>query len=204
MLSGNICYNRTRSPARTPLVSNLLPAFDLTHGHETLGGRRRRWARALPYPVVGGEGGVFSVGCRRKGVCLSKGRGKAMGAILPPITGVQFNALLRHAITAMRVALRHRGVDLRSVRLHVGFHRDADQFGDHLVISPEAMIQFRELEAVQNDITPQAARPGGFGEADRQLRPWPFRWPSQDLPALASFAAPDPLPVPGQYIDILF
>lgn len=127
-----------------------------------------------------------------------------MGAILPPITGVQFNVLLRHAITALRVALHHRRTDLRPVQLGVDFHRDIDQLGDHLVISPEAMIQFRELEAAQNDITPHAGQLGGSGESNRELRPWPFRWPSQDLPALASFPAPDPLPVPGQYIDILF
>ena len=128
-----------------------------------------------------------------------------MGAILPPITGVQFN-VLQHAITALRVALRHhRGVsDLRPIQLRVDFHRDIDQLGDQLVISPAAMILFRALEAVQNDITPQAGQPGGFDEANHQLRPWPFRWPSQDLPALSLAPVPDPQPVPGQYIDILF
>ncbi len=128
-----------------------------------------------------------------------------MAAILPPITGVQFN-VLQHAISSLRLVLRHhRGVsDLRPVQLRVAFHRDIDQFGDQVVISPEAMIRFRALEAVQNNITPQASQPGGVDEASHQLRPWPFRWPSQDLPALASVPAPDPLPVPGQYIDILF
>lgn len=128
-----------------------------------------------------------------------------MGANLRPISGAQSN-VLRHTIAALRVALRHQrgAANLRPVQVRVDFHRDIDQFGDHLVISPAAMIQFQALEAVQNDITPHAGRLGGFDEADHQLRPWPFRWPSQDLPALASFPAPDPLPLPGQYIDILF
>jgi hypothetical protein len=128
-----------------------------------------------------------------------------MAAILPPITGVQFNAL-RHVITALRVALRHRnGVpNLRPIQLRIALQSDINQFGDHLSLSPAAMIRFHALEATQNDITPHKAQPHGFAEPNRELRPWPFRWPSEDLPSLTSLPVPEPLPAPGQYIDILF
>ncbi len=83
-----------------------------------------------------------------------------MAAILPPITGVQFKGL-QHAITALRAALRHhRGVsNLRPIQLRVDFHRDIDRLGDQLVLSPAAMILFRSMEAVQNDITPRRDSP---------------------------------------------
>jgi len=128
-----------------------------------------------------------------------------MGANLRPISGAQFN-VLQHAITALRVALRQRrgSTDLRPVQLRVDFHRDIDQIGDKVVISPEAMIRFNALKSVRNNITPHAGRLGGSGESNQPLRPWPFRWPSQDLPVLTAFPVPDPLPVTGRYIDILF
>lgn len=128
-----------------------------------------------------------------------------MGTNLRPVSGVQINVLQR-AITALRVALRHRRgvIDLRPVQLRITPQADFGELGDRLIISPEAMTLFRASEAARNDITPQAGQPGGFDEPDRQLRPWPFRWPSQDLPALAPYPMPEPLPVPGQYLDILF
>lgn len=128
-----------------------------------------------------------------------------MAAILPPITGVQFNAL-RHAITALRVALRHhRGVThLRPIQLRVALQSDINQFGDHLTLSPAAINRHSELESTHHEITPHKAQPHGFAEPNREPRPWPFRWPSEDLPILTSLPAPEPLPAPGQYIDILF
>lgn len=131
--------------------------------------------------------------------------GEDMGGSLSPISGAH-TRILHRAMAALRPRIDPlRAADvLRPLHLRLRVRADINKFGDHLLLSPAALVEIRALEVTGGDVIRSGAAAAGPNEPQHTPRLWPFRWPAADPPILTPSPRPEPQPLPGLYLDILF
>jgi len=124
---------------------------------------------------------------------------------LSPISGAH-TRIVHRAIAALRPRINplRAAQVLRPINVRLRARSDVNRFGDHLLLSPAALVEIRALEVSGRDVIQTAAATGGPNEPHRTPRLWPFRWPAADPPILTPAATPGPQPLPGLYLDIRF